>query len=226
MLQSLADKGKSKSSRALDGAMATPKLGGSANSISLHKSGNTTRPDTAKHSQGKLLVLRANKDNGGTNIASNFDGSDSNQVVHNGSNMASSLPANAVSLTSQRKKLPDSRDVYPKDLQEEKKPSTQAAQNRSDFFNALRKKASTTGEVFIMALKSESPGSTGNNTVLSSGEALLTKDSGNACQQEKVDLGSNSLTSECKYRSQNNGILGHATYNGIITGEFKEHIII
>ena len=61
--------------------------------------------------------------------------------------------------------------------------------------------------------------STGNNTVLSSGEALLTKDSGNACQQENVELGSNSLTSECKYRSQNNGILGHATYNGVITGK-------
>jgi hypothetical protein len=202
VLQSLADKGKSKSSRALDGATACSKQGVSTHLVASHKSITTNRPDNIKHSQGKLLVLKPTKDNGGVT-----DGVESNHGVSNGSS-ASSQAGNASSLIGQRKKLPDNRDTRPKDSLEEKKTSTQA-QNRSDFFNTLRKKAATSGEVFMMAVRSESLDSKGNNTLQSNRETAPIEGSGNSCNVEAVGL----------KRMLNNEILDHTTSSRSISDQ-------
>lgn len=123
---SFSDKGKSKTTRAVDGI----------------RTSSSPKPDTAKHTQGKLLVLKANKDGG-----MKSEGSVTTQSSPRGSSSAGSLPilgAFSRKPHERRGLQTVTANVDAKDPTEEKRPSIQA-QNRSDFFNALRKKAAGNG---------------------------------------------------------------------------------
>eukprot|EP00250_Pteridium_aquilinum_P012494 c20760_g1_i1 orf=349-2427(-) len=137
---SLVDKTKSKSMRTVDGT--TTSLIKSQLSSS-QKSVTPSKPDTLKPSQGKLLLLKSGKD-GGTVVTP--------QVATQGNTAAS-----AGSTTLGQRKQPYERRVLAlqgtadgmrtKDsaLLPDDKRIALHAQNRSDFFNTLRKKAAGNG---------------------------------------------------------------------------------
>lgn len=172
----LADKAKTKSLRSMDGVISSSSKGNQPSGLlqlnSPHRSLTPARLDMPKVSQGKLLVLKSSKD-GGTTVSScpKSDGSNVSPVASHG-NVALSASATsaagvsvlATGVIGQRKQslerrapllsgaaFPDavaglrSRDVTY--IGEDKRPSVQQAQNRSEFFKALRKKAAGNGSV-------------------------------------------------------------------------------
>lgn len=178
--KTLADKAKPKQLRTIDGIVTNSLKGnqpsGTLQLNSSHRSLTPARPDTPKGSQGKLLVLKSNKDGStAVSISLKTDSSNSPQVTSHGTPSAMSIAGISVSATGvigQRKPSFDRRgSLLPgvstpdalagsraRDLAhsgEDKRPSLQA-QNRSDFFNALRKKAAGNGTVSFNSNKSES----------------------------------------------------------------------
>lgn len=170
---SLVDKTKSKPSRTGDVVASSSKvsqLSGSSQLNSPHRSLASTRPDVLKVSQGKLLVLKSGKD-GGTSIIKS-DGSTapshgtfgvSAPVITGASFPVPATAAQCKQSLDRRASLmsgsagPDGlAGVRAKDfshMSDDKRPSLQ---NRSDFFNALRKKASGNGRVSSNTHKSDS----------------------------------------------------------------------
>ncbi|KAH7421407.1 hypothetical protein KP509_13G055800 [Ceratopteris richardii] len=143
---SLADKTKSKSSRTADGSVTSSKLQLNPSQKPLVPS----KSENSKPSQGKLLVLKSGKDGGlvmTTTLKS--DGT----VVPQSSNQGVSAVSAGSSTLGQRKQSADRKGTYMPDGSRvkdsaffpEEKRMVLHAQNRSDFFNALRKKASENG---------------------------------------------------------------------------------
>ncbi|KAI5059316.1 hypothetical protein GOP47_0025635 [Adiantum capillus-veneris] len=146
---SIGDKTKSKSSRTGDGSTTSLKV----QLNSSQKSVTQSKPDNLRSSQGKLLVLKSGKDGGVVMTTTpKSDGTVAPQVASQGSIGLSAVSAGSSTLV-QRKQPVDRRVTAVADalrakdtafLPDEKRTALNA-QNRSDFFNALRKKAAGNG---------------------------------------------------------------------------------
>ncbi|MCO5552701.1 hypothetical protein L7F22_006218 [Adiantum nelumboides] len=150
---SIGDKTKSKSSRTGDGSTAASKL----QLNSSQKSVTSSKPDSLRSSQGKLLVLKSGKDGGVLMTTTpKSDGAVVSQAASQGN--IGAVSAGSSSLV-QRKQSVDRRGSAVADVSRakdtahlpEEKRSTLNAQNRSDFFNALRKKAAGNGSNVIVS---------------------------------------------------------------------------
>lgn len=143
---SLVDKTKSKSSRVGEGLNPSLKLQLS----SSQKSVTSSKPDNLKLSQGKLLVLKSSKDGGV--VMTTTPKSDGNVVSQVATQGPSAVSAGSSTL-AQRKQPVDRRVTGVADVSRAKdasllpdeKRTALNAQNRSDFFNTLRKKAAGNG---------------------------------------------------------------------------------
>ncbi|MCO5614339.1 hypothetical protein L7F22_068617 [Adiantum nelumboides] len=147
MEESIGDKTKSKSSRTGDGSTAASKL----QLNSSQKSVTSSKPDSLRSSQGKLLVLKSGKDGG---VLMTTTPKSDGAVVLQASSQGNIGAVSAGSSTLvQRKQSVDRRGSAVADASRakdtahlpEEKRTTLNAQNRSDFFNALRKKAAGNG---------------------------------------------------------------------------------
>ncbi|MCO5606549.1 hypothetical protein L7F22_060737 [Adiantum nelumboides] len=137
--QSLSDKGKSKINRIVD----------------VGRSSSISKPDPVKHVQGKLLVLKANKDGVLATAALKSEGSIIAQssphgLLGMGTSPIIGIGGNGQHIKSHGRRgshlngnIVSSGGVRSKDLMEDKRLAQ--AQNRSDFFNTLRRKAAGHG---------------------------------------------------------------------------------
>ncbi|MCO5562554.1 hypothetical protein L7F22_016182 [Adiantum nelumboides] len=142
---SLSDKGKSKINRTVD----------------VGRSSSISKPDQVKHVQGKLLVLKANKDGVLATTALKSEGSIIAQSSPHGLSGIGTLPIIGIGGNGQHTKSHGRRGSHPngnidssggvrsKDLMEDKRLAQ--AQNRSDFFNTLRRKAAGHGNAHTVA---------------------------------------------------------------------------
>lgn len=138
---SLVDKTKSKSSRTADGSSSL-KL----QLNSSQKLVTSSKVDTSKSSQSKLLVLKSIKDGILVPSTSKSDGSVLPQVATQG-NVGFHAVSTGSTTPGQRKQdrrgtvVTDGLRTKDSTLLPDDKRTALHAQNRSDFFNALRKKA-------------------------------------------------------------------------------------
>lgn len=241
----LNDKTKSKAVRAVDGTVSTAKLNQLPGTLQLNPSNrtsNTSRPDTVKHSQGKLLVLKASKDGGIlSTTALKPEGSNPTQLSAHGSigGTATTLSASFLSIPGHtgvigqnKRSLVDRRvvsqpgtggfdalaGVRTKDSVEDKRPSLQA-QNRSDFFNTLRRKAAGNGSTSNI-LKSDSLQV--DSVVMASREAVIPEKAGisnHASESEISTFSEISPSADCISQIHSNGGTEHSQRKGSILGE-------
>jgi hypothetical protein len=146
-VQSLTEKSKSKATRPVENtpAVKSSQLSGSLQSVNRSSSGKL---DTQKHSsQGKLLVLKPSKD--GSMTTAKPEGSNGNAII------STAVAVSAAHGISQLKKPHDVREASQqpgipalrfKDSLDQDKRSSIQAQNRSEFFNTLRKKSTSKSE--------------------------------------------------------------------------------
>ncbi|KAH7404718.1 hypothetical protein KP509_15G039900 [Ceratopteris richardii] len=143
---SLADKAKSKSSRTADVSSASLKLQLS----SSQKAATPLKPDNPKASQGRLLVLKSGKDGG---VVMTTTSKSEGNILPHGSGQVLSAPSAGSNALVQRKQLSERKLITLSDnsrakdsaLLIDEKRVTLNTQNRSDFFNTLRKKAAANG---------------------------------------------------------------------------------
>eukprot|EP00250_Pteridium_aquilinum_P000916 c11098_g1_i1 orf=975-3176(+) len=233
---SLNDKGKSKVVRSVDGAVSTMKSNQLSGSLQLNpgnRSSNSSRSDIVKHGQGKLLVLKASKDGGIlATTALKSEGSNPTQASTHGSMSATPTTLSAAGLSipstgviGQHRKSHDRRVSQPgaggtdtlagvriKDLVEDKRPSLQA-QNRSDFFNTLRKKAAGNGSSFN-SLKPDS-------LQIKSGVEASHEEAGtsNHLSNKKVNTSDASPPAGCVPQIHSNGDTEYSQIKGSISEE-------
>lgn len=224
---SLADKTKSKSMRAADGS-ASLKL----QSSSSQKLGAQLKPDTSKPSQGKLLVLKSVKDGVLSPSTSKSDGSVIPQGVTQGIVGSTAVSTGSITTAGQRKQIHDRRGITVSDvlrakdvtLPTEDKRTALHAQNRSDFFNTLRRKAAGNGtNVSVSNLSSCEAKTDSLNPSALVNEGTHVDTNSQAKQNGVCDDSHFSLS---PYKAQSNGDASPSSVNGSTKDGFVEKLSV